>query len=1423
MKIFRPSQRRLLDRAQRRFIRSRPGSVLILVVALLVLMALIGTAYVSMAQSDRYAAEQHRANVQVDMLVDSVVDTAKNTVVSSLFSNNAFRPSTWTFDQTTGIGMDTQALNVLAAALPPGSILPSTGDPWLADRLPSVLNPFTAANFNPNGNPPFWQYITAPLTGTHFDTPYWPGGPGAPVYYTRDLPASVPLANGGGMNARMVPVWVNLPSGTYPALQMMDYRSPPQSVSPAILAADADGEGIADSGLVKLPVGTIDGVTYYYGARIIDNGAAINANTAWTPNPYVTTPSISGMPGDFFPVNVDLQGLLVRSGELYSAVSPSTSYLNLYRYGSAYPQGSVANPVDENDLQRTDYRYMPFSPSAAGYYFDQVWMQFGRRLQNPGRLVANGPNFQALGITDSMALAYKFCLYDPSLAQSAIEQALPISTGRTGYLPLRPEPYPSNDPLDWFNQNFLYGPDSLRNQAANQVNNNVANNMPLRPVLVARNPVSNFCPVKFRDRGIWTLAAASSAEPYQFGDSVTDGTHRWVCIAPGTTVQPLLPPAVNAPQGNEISPDDLNPTVQAGWVYVPWRTAPTKVDVNTASFGELWLAYWSVMCEQNPGSPNALPASTWPLRSAMPVLPYPAPDFNNTSPDWRMFRSPIRSTTLKLHPYQVMLLRAAIAAVNTIDLRDNDDDVTSRTITLPAMPASVYRATAAVISVPAAPAYNVTIYGTEMQPYITEVYANNNSSPTSGGYVAIELHNPYPRPIALKGFRLATLDRTSLALTEISTSANTQWSNAIIPANGYLVVVSDSGVTALPPGTRAMTATNPVVIPALADSTSGVFNKELVLLRPRRSCLSTPLNPPNGTLSKSVYPTAATSSNPNPPRDPMNNYDEGTTGAPLLYNFVPVDSYDFTGLTTPPVAGTNPTEWHYVRFSGTAGNKAWHCTYPGRYYSKYAPDLLDPRQEGTMAGPLGATIMIAGAPSLASFGAPDNLPLAGGVNAPNAPHPQQDVALQLNNSDAAGPNNPTHGEPSAYPFGGFMRNGDILQVPFIGAYKISPITNPAQILELNSVSMDAAMATVDNDLEFHGTPPISVITQGMTGGPSVPVVENVGRFCPIDIADVVVGAPVPGAPNDFAPYIPQNLDPTVDNPLGLNAQWRYHFATRLFDYLTVQSPQSDYTPEVDPYVDGIKYETGTPTLIAKYPGVGVGTGTFPQPVANVTPQIRNAETNNLAGADEETAPIDGLVNVNTANWRVLAAVPWVPWDYGTGTYPPTITTMTTRGMAQLAIAYSIVRYRDYDDNNPAAGRPPHGHGPFRNLFELGRVPLYNPTTGVALGIRLKDALGPSTLLTSHFDYKSGNLSPADGSSDNVFNDFESQYLTINRISNLVTTRSDSFTVYLIVQGWRNAETANPTLVVQRRAAFIVDRSGVTPLSKSPNVVPVPTD
>src|SRR5205085_236964 len=111
-----------------------------------------------------------------------------------------------------------------------------------------------------------------------------------------------------------------------------------------------------------------------------------------------------------------------------------------------------------------------------------------------------------------------------------------------------------------------------------------------------------------------------------------------------------------------------------------------------------------------------------------------------------------------------------------------------------------------------------------------------------------------------------------------------------------------------------------------------------------------------------------------------------------------------------------------------------------------------------------------------------------------------------------------------------------------------------------------------------------------------------------------------------------------------------------------------------------------------------------------------------------------------------------------------------------------------------------------------------PGIGGGGGVPFRELLGPTA--TGVFGPADGNLAPYRNPADRlppgvpasaygpVYGDFASRYLMMTRVSNLLTTRCDSFTVYVIVQGWRNAETGDPHLVIQRRAAFLADRSAV---------------
>ena len=136
--------------------------------------------------------------------------------------------------------------------------------------------------------------------------------------------------------------------------------------------------------------------------------------------------------------------------------------------------------------------------------------------------------------------------------------------------------------------------------------------------------------------------------------------------------------------------------------------------------------------------------------------------------------------------------------------------------------------------------------------------------------------------------------------------------------------------------------------------------------------------------------------------------------------------------------------------------------------------------------------------------------------------------------------------------------------------------------------------------------------------------------------------------------------------------------------------------------------------------------------------------------------IKGRININTAPWFVLAQLPWV--SYHTPNYD---------------LARSIVNNRDT-------------YGAFKSTGELMRVGIGSNDAN-SMGYYIGKTNIPVPLMT-----------PIDGAGDI----FEERDVIFDRISNLVTVRSDVFTAYILVR----IGTDGP----QKRVIAILDRSGVTP-------------
>ena len=828
----------------------RDGSVLIMVVALLVLLALMGTAWIATSQQDRDASVANIANAQVSSKLDGIPATLVDQIIKGMFAT----PSDYKNGADGLIGTPDDTARLTAFFMPRNTIYErynTTSDVSYMFDFSVINTPDADVQVFPGFRPspaqliqnqflaartPTWSYNVA--DANMFNRPIWPAisaplispmpqAPGAVVNPPTNFPSVMMLWDDTGNKSMFSSTsYLSLLNSTRffenplngfiytqrnNVIPSFDADLNPIFIleeGKKVLAADTDGDGIADAGFARLPVAEADGTTYFYATRIIDANSALNISVAAAPfenYDYVAKrvvvqgrPPVAVIPndtdlknfhwkyntpeGNFFPSNLDLlshlrgQVKLDSTGKVVTDANdkpifiPTDELESLFSFRQSWRSWAI--PVSYDPYQATtDLGDLVMDFQGKPVRFKTPWELFWRQIGTRTNFPAAIPNqkgyerYQSFPESDDVLFLKHFLLPPTNLARagvigkvipdSILYSSRPENQKFTPYIDYADGSEREKAALnDWYARNFKLC-DWPANTGKPLVDNIDYSRLPL---FVTRNGTSNAAPlVDFR------------------------------------TVAPSFI-GVNTPPA--LSPVDYD--------------FPVKANINTADFNHLWNAFWHVMAEDtrpetlsfNPvaASPAGNPGDTSPfsfmppsMRDSIPAYIDPIYANNNRA---RMFRSSIRATEdptnadrlnsadpanlaiYKGHrflPQQMVMLRSAIAAVNAMQMRTHVDYARAGLTYVETPPfnaknmkhASYVAEPAITLPLASGAIASVDIYGARPQPVIGEIYIDNNGVTEYGGpnktntqgYVAIALFNPYPEAIDLSCWKLVAARR----------------------------------------------------------------------------------------------------------------------------------------------------------------------------------------------------------------------------------------------------------------------------------------------------------------------------------------------------------------------------------------------------------------------------------------------------------------------------------------------------------------------------------------------------------------------------------------------------------------------------------------------------------------------------------------
>ncbi len=269
----------------RMFRRHRRGSVLILVVAVLVMTVLVGTAFLQSARRDRFASGQMNRN-NLDDIARASLDLVLAPIEQDVRDGGVILPSgKEPYDSSHGIYN-----NAGTAHTPAVTVV----DPFLASSFPVVKN-----------GKPVWPHISQfTLDYSNYD-------------FTNQRACDVEVVKDD--------IAINLKS---------------QNEGEGTLA-DADGDGLIDSRWLEAPISQMQGIKYFLCARVIDASSMLNANIATSVYGSSGYDDDDQAPRCWFPTDLDLGYFINTFPEVASRSDVELQNLLKLRYGDHFENASL--------------------------------------------------------------------------------------------------------------------------------------------------------------------------------------------------------------------------------------------------------------------------------------------------------------------------------------------------------------------------------------------------------------------------------------------------------------------------------------------------------------------------------------------------------------------------------------------------------------------------------------------------------------------------------------------------------------------------------------------------------------------------------------------------------------------------------------------------------------------------------------------------------------------------------------------------------------------------------------------------------------------------------------------------------------------------------------------------------------------------